>query len=45
MPAEIEDHLETLQILLLDLPDSVLDGGQFYTFAHFVPDLDKVGLG
>ena len=41
-PAEIEDHLKTLMILLLDLPDSVPDGSQFYNFAHFIPDLDKV---
>ena len=41
-PAEIEDHLKTLNILLLDLPDSVPDGSQFYNFAHFIPDLDKV---
>jgi hypothetical protein len=41
-PAEIEDHLKTLKTLLLDLPDSVPDGGQFYNFAHFAPDPDKV---
>lgn len=41
-PAEIEDHLETLKILLLDLPDSVPDGSQFYNFAHFVPNPEKV---
>ena len=41
-PAEIEDHLKTLEILLLDLLDSIPDGSQFYNFAHFVPDPDKV---
>ena len=41
-PAEIEDHLETLKILLLDLPDTVTDSSQFYDFTHFVPDPEKV---
>jgi hypothetical protein len=42
MPAEIKDRLKTLKTLLLDLPDSVPDGGQHYDFVHFVPDPDKV---
>ena len=41
-PAEIEDHLETLKIFLLDLPDTVTDGNEFYNFTHFVPDPEKV---
>jgi len=41
-PTEIEDHLETLEILLLALPDSVPDGGQFYDLAHFAPDPERV---
>jgi len=41
-PAEIGGHLETLEVLLLDLPDSVPDDGQLYKFARFVPDPDKV---
>ena len=41
-PAEIEDHLETLKILLLDLPDTVADGSQFYDFTHFIPEPEKV---
>ena len=41
-PAKIEDHLETLKILLLGIPDSVPNGSQFYNFSHFVSHLDKV---
>ena len=41
-PAEIEDHLETLKILLLGLPDTVPNGSQFYNFSHFVPDPEKI---
>jgi len=40
-PAEIEDHLKTLKILL-GLPDTVPNGSQLYNFTHFVPDPDKV---
>jgi hypothetical protein len=35
-PAEFEDRLETLKILLLDLSESVSDGSQLYNFARFV---------
>jgi hypothetical protein len=40
--SDIEDQLETLKILLLNLPDSVPDGDQFYHFANFKPDPEKV---
>ena len=40
--AEIEDHLETLKILLLDLPDSVPNSSQFYCFTNYKPDPEKV---
>jgi hypothetical protein len=41
--AEIDDQLETLKILLLDLPDSVPNGDQYYNFSKdFVPNPEKV---
>jgi hypothetical protein len=40
--SEIGNHLKTLKNLLLNLPDSVPTGNQFYRFEHFVPDPEKV---
>jgi hypothetical protein len=39
--AEIEDQLETLKILLLNLPDPVPNGNQFYCFTNFKPHPKK----